>query len=222
MRLLFCIFTLLFSLRPLCAKRPKIWQKKRCKRNCDKKHWKKKISTEIFECARASAPVVRCCKGKWTLWYQKKIMNLSPAIHCTRTVCSRVPAPFNFLKLCDCDICQFAKQVWSPPTPLHYYCITYNPPKNHTLWLYSCQVVRIVWCDVMSLLLQRVIISWFKKHCAVCVNTRGRASCQLLRVRLCRRVCVCLKYYYAAFVCVMMVWAIARAWWVSTTTKQDY
>ena len=117
-------------------------------------------------------------------------MNLSPAIHCTRTVCSRVPAPFNFLKLCDCDICQFAKQVWSPPTPLHYYCITYNPPKNHTLWLYSCQVVRIVWCDVMSLLLQRVIISWFKKHCAVCVNTRGRASCQLLRVRLCRRVCV--------------------------------
>merc|ERR1719225_906049 len=34
---------------------------------------------------------------------KKKIMNLSPAIHCTRTVCSRVPAPFNFLKLCDCD-----------------------------------------------------------------------------------------------------------------------
>jgi len=127
-----------------------------------KKNIEKKTSTEIFECARASAPVVRCCKGKWTLWYQKKIMNLSPAIHCTRTVCSRVPAPFNFLKLCDCDICQFAKQVWSPPTPLHYYCITYNPPKNHTLWLYSCQVVRIVWCDVMSLLLQRVIISWFK------------------------------------------------------------
>ena len=151
---------------------------------------------------------------------KKKIMNLSPAIHCTRTVCSRVPAPFNFLKLCDCDICQFAKQVWSPPTPLHYYCITYNPPKNHTLWLYSCQVVRIVWCDVMSLLLQRVIISWFKKRCAVCVNTRGRASCQLLRVRLCRRVCV-FKILLCC-VCVMMVWAIARAWWVSTTTKQDY
>ena len=158
-----------FAYLPCCSpldhsvqKDLKFDKKKRCKRNCDKKkHWKK-TSTEIFECARASASVVRCCKGKWTLWYQKKIMNLSPAIHCTRTVCSRVPAPFNFLKLCDCDICQFAKQVWSPPTPLHYYCITYNPPKNHTLWLYSCQVVRIVWCDVMSLLLQRVIISWFK------------------------------------------------------------
>jgi len=36
------------------------------------KNIEKKISTEIFECARASAPVVRCCKGKWTLWYQKK------------------------------------------------------------------------------------------------------------------------------------------------------
>ena len=32
-----------------------------------KKTLKKKTSTEIFECARASAPVVRCCKGKWTL-----------------------------------------------------------------------------------------------------------------------------------------------------------
>lgn len=186
MRLLFCIFTLLFSLRPLCAKRPKIWQKKRCKRNCDKKNIEKKTSTEIFECARASAPVVRCCKGKWTLWYQKKIMNLSPAIHCTRTVCSRVRAPFNFLKLCDCDICQFAKQVWSPPLLLYYY-----PPKNHTLW-YSCQVVRIVWCDRESLLLQRVCISW-ALNCAVCVTFAAtRANCQLLRVRLCRRVCLIL------------------------------
>ena len=202
MRLLFCIFTLLFSLRPLCAKRPKIWQKKDVNEIVIKKHWKKKTSMEIFECARASAPVVRCCKGKWTLWYQKKIMNLSPAIHCTRTVCSRVPAPFNFLKLCDCDICQFAKQVWSPPTPLHYYCITYNPPKNHTLWLYSCQVVRIVWCDVMSLLLQRVIISWFK---SAVLFVWIHAGAQVVSCCACAYagVCVCLKYYYA--VC---VW-----WW---------
>ena len=121
-------------------------------------------------------------------------MNLSPAIHCTRTVCSRVPAPFNFLKLCDCDICQFAKQVWSPPTPLHYYCITYNPPKNHTLW-YSCQVVRIVWCDVS--LLQRVISWALPLWCADCVTFAAtRASCQLSRVRLCRRVCV-FKILYA-------------------------
>jgi len=73
MRLLFCIFTLLFSLRPLCAKRPKIWQKKKdVNEIVIKKNIEKKTSTEIFECARASAPVVRCCKGKWTLWYQKK------------------------------------------------------------------------------------------------------------------------------------------------------
>lgn len=166
-----------------------------------KKHWKKNKHGNFWVRARVSPCSPLLQREVDAVIPKKKIMNLSPAIHCTRTVCSRVPAPFNFLKLCDCDICQFAKQVWSPPTPLHYYCITYNPPKNHTLWLYSCQVVRIVWCDVMSLLLQRVIISWFKKRCAVCVNTRGRASCQLLRVRLCRRVCVCLKYYYAVCVC---------------------
>merc|ERR1719225_393668 len=34
------------------------FDKKRCKRNCDKKNIEKKTSTEIFECARASAPVV--------------------------------------------------------------------------------------------------------------------------------------------------------------------
>ena len=193
MRLLFCIFTLLFSLRPpLCAKRPKIWQKKRCKRNCDiKKHWKKNKHGNFWVRARVSPCSPLLQREVDAVIPKKKIMNLSPAIHCTRTVCSRVPAPFNFLKLCDCDICQFAKQVWSPPTPLHYYCITYNPPKNHTLWLYSCQVVRIVWCDVMSLLLQRVIISWFKKRCAVCMWIH--AGAQVVSCCACAYagVCVC-------------------------------
>ena len=57
MRLLFCIFTLLFSLRPLCAKRPKIWQKKRCKRNCDKKNIEKKKQARKFLSARARQPL---------------------------------------------------------------------------------------------------------------------------------------------------------------------
>ena len=42
MRLLFCIFTLLFSLRPLCAKRPKIWQKKDVNEIVIKKNIEKK------------------------------------------------------------------------------------------------------------------------------------------------------------------------------------
>jgi hypothetical protein len=73
MRLLFCIFTLLFSLRPLCAKRPKIWQKKDVNEIVIKKTLKKKIQARKFSSARARLPaVVRRCKGKWTLWYQKK------------------------------------------------------------------------------------------------------------------------------------------------------
>lgn len=148
MRLLFCIFTLLFSLRPLCAKRPKIWQKKRCKRNCDKKNIEKKNKHGNF---RVRARVCLCSP-----LLQREVDAVIPkknnelvarhSLHAYR-VLARARTLY-FLKLCDCDICQFAKQVWSPPLLLYYY-----PPKNHTLW-YSCQVVRIVWCES---LLQRVI-----------------------------------------------------------------
>jgi len=56
MRLLFCIFTLLFSLRPLCAKRPKIWQKKDVNEIVIKKTLKKKQARK-FSSARARLPL---------------------------------------------------------------------------------------------------------------------------------------------------------------------
>jgi len=56
MRLLFCIFTLLFSLRPLCAKRPKIWQKKDVNEIVIKKTLKKKQARKFLS-ARARQPL---------------------------------------------------------------------------------------------------------------------------------------------------------------------
>lgn len=147
MRLLFCIFTLLFSLRPLCAKRPKIWQKKDVNEIVIKKTLKKNKHGNF----RVRARVCLCSP-----LLQREVDAVIPkknnelvarhSLHAYR-VLARARTLY-FLKLCDCDICQFAKQVWSPPLLLYYY-----PPKNHTLW-YSCQVVRIVWCES---LLQRVI-----------------------------------------------------------------
>jgi len=123
--------------RWLCAKRPKIWQK-----NVNEIviTLKKQNKHRKSECPHAPVTSLSSgsSKGMWTLWYQKKInlLNTSASARSSlrakqrgRAACV-YPAKFS-KKHCDCDISQFAKQVWSPPT----YCTTQYPPKNHTLCL---------------------------------------------------------------------------------------
>ena len=111
---------------------------KKCKRNCDNP--KKQNKHRKSECPHAPVTSLSSgsSKGMWTLWYQKKInlLNTSASARSSlrakkrgRAACV-YPAKFS-KKHCDCDISQFAKQVWSPPT----YCTTQYPPKNHTLCL---------------------------------------------------------------------------------------
>ena len=123
--------------RWLCAKRPKIWQK-----NVNEIVITLKNKTSTENLSARTRPSLLCplavAKGCGRCDTKKKInlFNTSASARSSlrakqrgRAACV-YPAKFS-KKHCDCDISQFAKQVWSPPT----YCTTQYPPKNHTLCL---------------------------------------------------------------------------------------
>ena len=157
----------------------------------------------------------------WTLWYQKiNLLNTSASARSSLRAKRRVraacvcPAKFSW-KQCDCDISQFAKQVWSP---LHIVLPSTHPRIIHSA--YSCQVVKellllsLVWERLLRLSFQREFFPWaalnecdeicvFEPWIAQNVSCRACAlslwACDVILNYLC---VVCWK---------------ERAWWVSTT-----
>lgn len=132
----YCDFFCIPCSRWLCAKRPKIWQK-----NVNEIVITLKNKTSTENLSARTRPSLLCplavAKGCGRCDTKKiNLLNTSASARSSLRAKKRVraacvyPAKFS-RKHCDCDISQFAKQVWSPPT----YCTTQYPPENHTLCL---------------------------------------------------------------------------------------